>query len=159
MDHRSQGRRPGPGNQQRPSDSGRAEDRKRPTEQQVSDILEHKPDRIDELAGELANQISRLTHSQVRNFYAPFVRLRGELAAGQDRSKEHARLLLMHKARTAYMAARDRKAEPLSGWFGTLFTKAARDGHARPQEVRALCDFAEAVVAYHYSKEPKGEEQ
>ena len=106
------------------------------------DVLSADPAKIDTRAEELAESIVRagLATSQVRNFYGAIAKLRAE----SELSKQ-LRQLAMHRSRLAYLTARaDGKANALWDVFGPLL-KDAKD----EKQVSALCDFAEAVVAYH----------
>ncbi len=106
------------------------------------DVLSADPAKIDTRAEELAESIVRagLATSQVRNFYGAIAKLRAE----GELSKQ-LRQLAMHRSRLAYLTARaDGKANALWDVFGPLLKDAKDD-----EQVNALCDFAEAVVAYH----------
>jgi CRISPR type III-A-associated protein Csm2 len=55
----------------------------------------------------------------------------------------------MHRARLAYLAARAQgHAKSLWEVFGELLKK-AKESSTTPKQVDSVCDFAEAVVAYH----------
>lgn len=120
-----------------------------------NDVLSRDPAKIDSRAEELAQSMvnASLTTSQVRNFYGAIARIR----AGEDLQKQR-RELAMHRARLAYLTARaEGKAASLWDVFGPLLKELASGGDAA--QVGALCDFAEAVVAYHKYHESKNKRQ
>ena len=102
-------------------------------------ILTGDYDRIDARAEKLAAEIRSLNRTQLRNFYGPLVKVRVELDAERQRNA-----LRMLRPRLAYMVARDRNAEGLWKWFAELLKRASR-----PNQIGSVCDFAEAVIAYH----------
>lgn len=144
-------RRSAPSHRSRPPGS---EDDNRPAlaAEEVQAILNQDAQQLDATASKIAEQCKELPRTQMRNFYGPIVRLRNELAGEPtaDLSRRHARDLTMHRARLVYMAARNVAARPLQKSFAELVGEAIRDNRAEKEKVRAICDFAEAVVAYHY---------
>lgn len=120
-----------------------------------SDVLSRDPAKIDTRAEELAQSMvsASLTPSQVRNFYGAIARIRAE----EDPDKQR-RELAMHRSRLAYLTARaEGNANSLWEVFGPLLKELAGGGD--PAQVSALCDFAEAVVAYHKYHEWKNKRQ
>lgn len=119
------------------------------------DVLGRDAAKIDTRAEELAQSMvnAGLTPSQVRNFYGAIVRMRAEEDVERQR-----RELAMHRSRLAYLTARAQgRANSLWEVFGPLLKDLAASG--TPAQVSALCDFAEAVVAYHKYYESKNEGQ
>ena len=110
-----------------------------------SDVLSRDPAKIDARAEELAQSMvsASLTTSQVRNFYGAIARIRAE-----ENVEKQRREMAMHRSRLAYLTARaDHAADSLWDVFGTLLKELVVNGD--PPKISALCDFAEAVVAYH----------
>jgi CRISPR type III-A-associated protein Csm2 len=142
---RDRGDRPSPQDQRAPAPSISPEE--------IQKILEHHPEDLDKSARNIAQQCQGLERTQIRNFYGPVVRLRSDLAgvASEPLQLRHARDLFMHSARLAYMAARNGKAKPLENCFTQLVRAAVKNNRIEDAKLRAICDFAEAVVAYHYS--------
>lgn len=114
-------------------------------------ILQNSAQDIDESARKIAEECRELPRSQMRNFFGPIVRLRSDLAKPSPDRARYARDLFMHSARVVYMAARDGKARPLENCFTPLVRAAVRNNTVQDDALRAICDFAEALVAYHYS--------
>jgi CRISPR type III-A-associated protein Csm2 len=112
--------------------------------------LQHNLSRIDELAETVAREAANngLTASQLRNFYGPITKVRIDSNPTRQRAA-----LKMHRSRLAYLVARSGgKADELWRWFGDLLRR-AND----PTEISGVCDFAEAIVAYHrYYDKTKG---
>lgn len=111
----------------------------------VEDVLKGDMTKIDEHAEALASRLVEddLTPSQVRNFYGSLAKLRVE----RDPQKRLAQAR-MHRARLAYLTARakDSRKDParyLWEVFGPLLRQVDE------KQLDFLCDFAEAVVAYH----------
>lgn len=105
-------------------------------------VLACDPAKIDAGAEEVARELVRrgLGASQIRNFYGTIEKIR---AAG-DITKQVSQLKL-NRARLAYLNARaSGKAEPLWAVFEILLRRATEG-----REVEAVCNFAEAIVAYH----------
>jgi CRISPR type III-A-associated protein Csm2 len=140
-----------------PSDHGRRSmgppDRSRPQQESVRDrpesprdrediaaVLNGDATRIDEVAERLAMRLVRgLNRSQIRNFYGPIAIIRTK-----DDPEERKKALRMHRSRLAYLVARaGGSAEDLWGIFGELLKR------AEGAQIDAVCDLAEAVVAYH----------
>jgi CRISPR type III-A-associated protein Csm2 len=113
-------------------------------------ILQNSAQDIDESARKIAEECQGLSRTQMRNFFGPIVRLRSELAKPSPDRARHARDLFMHSARVTYMAARDGKAWPLESCFTPLIRAAVKNNSVPDDTLRAICDFAEALVAYHY---------
>jgi CRISPR type III-A-associated protein Csm2 len=111
-------------------------------QQEVADVLSGDAGKIDAIAERLGRSLAdrKLTPSQLRNFYGPLVRVR----AMQTGDEPRIAALRMHRSRLAYLVKRaDGKADELWDVFGELLKSA--DG----QQVDSVCNFAEAVVAYH----------
>lgn len=117
--------------------------------QDVAAILNGDATKIDEIAERLASKlVGGINRTQVRNFYGPIAILRTK-SDPEDRKKA----LRMHRSRLAYLVARARgSADELWELFGDLLKSAEGD-----KQIDAVCDLAEAVVAYHrYFDEQKG---
>ncbi|HLH50970.1 MAG TPA: type III-A CRISPR-associated protein Csm2 [Roseiarcus sp.] len=143
-----------PSHQNRPRSS---EDDNRPvlTSEEVQAILSGDANKLNDAAQKIANGCGNLPPTQMRNFYGPIVRLRNELASepNADLSIRHAHDLMMHRVRLVYMAARNNAARPLQKSFAELVAAAiSNNRRVEKEKVQAICDFAEAVVAYHYSQ-------
>jgi CRISPR type III-A-associated protein Csm2 len=108
--------------------------------QDVAAVLSGDATRIDEVAERLAKRLVRgLNRSQIRNFYGPIAIIRAK-----NDSEERKKALRMHRSRLAYLVARaGGSAEELWGIFGELLKR------AEGPQIDAVCDLAEAVVAYH----------
>ncbi|GEM_PF-2131002 len=114
------------------------------TEEEVQKILRGDPVTIDEVAEQFAQSLRDLNRSQMRNFYNPFTRIRA-MRSQEERKKA----LIQHRARIAYLVARQgegsaNRAKPIWDLFGDLIKKATDDS-----QIDALCDLAEALIAYH----------
>lgn len=129
----------------------------------IARILARDAVQIDSAAQEIASGCRQLAPTQIRNFYGSFVKLRAELKAPQASPQGggdeqpappgYANALLMHRARIHYMAARDGRAHIIRDWFSAIIDAATRAGRALTvKNVEAICDLAEAVVAYHYAE-------
>ncbi len=120
-------------------------------QQRVSRILERDAVEIDRTAHKIATACAGLVRTQMRNFYGPIVRLRAELGHHFD-PKSFSNALMMHRARVHYLAARERggNADSLRDWFSKIIDDAVKQLTA--EKVEAICDLAEAVVAYHYAR-------
>jgi CRISPR type III-A-associated protein Csm2 len=116
----------------------------------VDKILEGSPEDLDAGAHQIAQSCKGLSRSQMRNFFGPIVRLRAELANPSFDPRRCARNLYMHSARVTYMAARDDDAASLEHSFKSLVQKAVLNSAIESVKLRSICDFAEAIVAYHY---------
>jgi CRISPR type III-A-associated protein Csm2 len=146
-------------NQPRPDQARRSpDDRKVPPpipRERVEAILNHSAEDIDSTGQQIARECRGLPRTQMRNFYGPIVRLRSDLASNPSREPrpEYANALMMHRARLVYMAARPdgRHAEALARWFAELVITAVRNNRVEAGKVEAICDLAEAIVAYHYA--------
>jgi CRISPR type III-A-associated protein Csm2 len=122
----------------------------RPVSIPLEKILQNSAQDIDESARKIAEECKDLSNTQMRNFFGPIVRLRSDLAKPSPDRTRHARDLFMHCARVTYMAARDGKARPLERCFTPLVRAAVKNNSVQDDALRAICDFAEALVAYHY---------
>jgi len=118
---------------------------------EIQKILQRGAEEIDRNARDVAQRCADLSPTQIRNFYGPIVRLRSDVARIQTPQvrAEHARALYMHSARLAYMAARDSRATSLHKCFEQMVRAAVKNNQADNGVVAAICDFAEALVAYH----------
>jgi CRISPR type III-A-associated protein Csm2 len=107
----------------------------------VAAVLSGDATRIDEVAERLAMRLVRgLNRSQIRNFYGPIAIVRAK-----NDPEERKKALRMHRSRLAYLVARaGGSAEELWKVFGELLKRA--EGSS---QIDAVCDLAEAVVAYH----------
>lgn len=125
----------------RPQRSGpRSQDMDEREKQDLEAVLRGDYEKIDTRAEIIGGLIRELTSSQVRNFYGPIVKARSESDLKRKRDA-----LLMHRPRLAYLVARaDGKADELWKWFRELLRRANDAG-----QIRSVCDFAEAIVAYH----------
>lgn len=123
------------------------------SQDEIQKILQRGAEDIDRNARQIAQRCAGLSRSQVRNFYGPIVRLRSDLTGPQTEQlhADHARALYMHSARLAYMAARDGKAKDLYSCFDQIVRVAVKNNKVDYPAVATICDFAEAVVAYHYA--------
>ena len=135
------GRRPGgPPDRSRPQQESVRDRQESPRAEDVAAVLSGDATRIDEVAERLAKRLAerKLNRTQIRNFYGPIVIVRTK--GGEERKKA----LRMHRSRLAYLVARaDGKADEL--W--TLFSELLK--RAEGEQIDAVCDLAEAVVAYH----------
>jgi CRISPR type III-A-associated protein Csm2 len=130
----------------------------------IARILARDAVEIDRAGQDIARRCADLPPTQIRNFYGPFVELRAELKTPQASQQGgdqqpappgYANALLMHRARIHYMAARDshHHADLIRDWFSALIDAATKAGGALTvKSVEAICDLAEAVVAYHYAE-------
>src|SRR5579875_910192 len=123
------------------------------TEEEVQKILRGDPVTIDEVAEQFAQSLRDLNRSQMRNFYNPFTRIRA-MRSQEERKKA----LIRHRARIAYLVARQgegsaNRAKPIWDLFGDLIKKATDDS-----QIDALCDLAEALIAYHRRESSRSEE-
>lgn len=117
--------------------------------QDLEAVLRGDYEKIDARAEQIARSIRDLAPSQIRNFYGPIVKARSESDPKRKRDA-----LLMHRPRLAYLVARaDGKADELWKWFGELLRR-ANDA----AQIRSVCDFAEAIVAYHKRESKAGRE-
>ena len=117
-----------------------------------SDVLAADSAKIDAGAQQLAEAIQRagLLTNQIRNFYGSIAKLQAE--SDPLRQRRH---LAMLRSRLAYLTARaDGKADDLWKVFDPLLKEAKTE-----QQVNAICDFAEAIVAYHKYYEWKNRRQ
>lgn len=108
--------------------------------------------KIDAIAERLGEHLAKgMTPSQIRNFYGPIAILRTK-----PDPEEQKRALRMHRSRLAYLVARARgSANELWDIFADLLKTAESK-----KQIDAVCDLAEAVVAYHryYDKKAGGRE-
>lgn len=114
-------------------------------------VLRGDAAQIDISAEQLAKTIvdAELATNQVRNFYGSIAKLQSE----SDRQKQQ-RHMSMLRSRLAYLTARaDGKADALWAVFDPLLKE------AKPENVPGLCDFAEAIVAYHKYFEWQGKKE
>ncbi len=129
-------RRPtGPPDRSRPQ-----QENPRDKEKDVAAVLSGDATKIDEVAERLAMRLVRgLNRSQIRNFYGPIAIVRTK-----NDAEERKKALRMHRSRLAYLVARaGGSAEELWSVFGELLKR------AEGTQIDAVCDLAEAVVAYH----------
>jgi CRISPR type III-A-associated protein Csm2 len=110
-------------------------------QQDIADVLSGDATKIDAIAERLAARIrGGINRTQIRNFYGPIAILRIK-----SDPEEQKRALRMHRSRLAYLVARaGGSANELWDLFGDLL----RTAEGRKQ-IDAVCDLAEAVVAYH----------
>ncbi|MGO9056345.1 MAG: type III-A CRISPR-associated protein Csm2 [Candidatus Binataceae bacterium] len=110
-------------------------------QQEVADVLSGDATKIDEIAERLAARLKGgINRSQIRNFYGPIAILRTK-----SDPEEQKRALRMHRSRLAYLVARaGGSANELWDLFGDLLKTAETR-----KQIDAVCDLAEAVVAYH----------
>ncbi len=109
-------------------------------QQDIAAVLSGDAGKIDEIADRLAARIvGGINRTQIRNFYGPIAMLRVKSDA-----EERKRALRMHRSRLAYLVARaGGSANELWELFGDLLKT------AEGKQIEAVCDLAEAVVAYH----------
>ena len=93
-----------------------------------------------ELPSRLASRlVGGINRTQLRNFYGPIASLRVK-----SDPEEQKRALRMHRSRLAYLVARaGGSANELWDLFGNLLKT------SEGKQIEAVCDLAEAVVAYH----------
>ena len=110
-------------------------------QQEVADVLSGDAGKIDAIAERLASRLKGgINRSQIRNFYGPIAILRTK-----SDPEEQKRALRMHRSRLAYLVARaGGSANELWELFGDLLKTAESK-----KQIDAVCDLAEAVVAYH----------
>jgi CRISPR type III-A-associated protein Csm2 len=104
-------------------------------------VLGAQAAQIDADAEQVAQAIVQagLATNQVRNFYGSIAKLQSE-----DDPAKRERHIKMLRSRLAYLTARaDGKANELWRVFDPLLRE------SRNQHVASLCDFSEAIVAYH----------
>jgi CRISPR type III-A-associated protein Csm2 len=109
---------------------------------EIAAVLSGDATKIDEIAERIGQSLAnrRLSPSQIRNFYGPLIRVRAMQAGDKQRTAS----LRMHRSRLAYLVKRaDGKADELWDVFGELLKTADGD------QIDSVCNFAEAVVAYH----------
>lgn len=113
------------------------------SEQERKAILNGDAGVIDEVAERFGRELV-LHRTQLRNFYGPLVSLR---ALGEDKRR---RELTKHRSRVAYLVVRaGQDAMPLWHLFeGLLRTAASKE------QIDAVCDLAEALVAYNRFHHP-----
>ena len=136
-------RRPGgPPDRSRPQQESTRDRQESPRDREdVEAVLSGDATRIDEVAEGLAKRLvgRRLNSSQLRNFYGPIAIVRAK-----NDPEERKKALRMHRSRLAYLVARaGGSAEQLWNIFGELLKR------AEGPQIDAVCDLAEAVVAYH----------
>lgn len=109
--------------------------------QEIADVLSGDAAKIDAIAERLATRLKGgINRNQIRNFYGPIAILRAK-----SDPEEQKRALRMHRSRLAYLVARaGGSANELWELFGDLLKTA--EGK---RQIDAVCDLAEAVVAYH----------
>jgi CRISPR type III-A-associated protein Csm2 len=110
------------------------------SEEEKQKILAGDAATIDQVAERFAKKLKDLNRTQMRNFYTPFTRIRAN-----RKEQERKNAIIQHRARTAYLVAREKKAEPIWDLFGDLLNSAKDDD----LQIDALCDLAEALIAYH----------
>jgi CRISPR type III-A-associated protein Csm2 len=110
-------------------------------QQEVADVLSGDAGKIDAIAERLASRLKGgINRNQIRNFYGPIAILRTK-----SDPEEQKRALRMHRSRLAYLVARaGGSANELWELFGDLLKTAETK-----IQIDAVCDLAEAVVAYH----------
>jgi CRISPR type III-A-associated protein Csm2 len=121
----------------------------RPRHQQdIAAVLSGDPAKIDELADRLAARLAgAINRAQLRNFYGPIAILRAK-----SDPEEQRRALRMHRSRLAYLVAR---AGPGANELWEIFGELLKNAEGSKQ-ISAVCDLAEALVAYHrYYEEQK----
>ena len=106
----------------------------------VDGILQGDGEAIVNSARSLAGAVSRLSHTQVRNFYASIIRLR----ESKDKFDDKMRTLHLLRPRLHYMAARDNKAKDIKDAYDRLIPKVKEQ-----TQLGFLFDFSEALVAFH----------
>lgn len=118
-----------------------------------NDVIGGDPSKIDTGAEQVAQAIVQkdLKTNQIRNFYGSIAKLQSD----GDFAKQRRQLALL-RARLAYLTARAKgAANDLWAVFDPLLKEAKS-----PEHVAAVCDFAEAIVAYHkyyeWQKSKKG---
>lgn len=109
------------------------------SDEDVKGILGKDGKVIADAAKKLAESLQTLERAQIRNFYGPMTRIGESSAPDADRLNE----LHLMRPRLVYMAAREKRAQPLQDAFDKLITSAG------PEGVKGICLFAEAVVGYH----------
>ena len=136
------GQRPtGPPDRPRPQRESTRDRQESPRDREdVAAVLSGDATRIDEVAERLAMRLVRgLNRSQIRNFYGPIAIIRTK-----NDPEERKKALRVHRSRLAYLVARaGGSAEDLWSIFGELLKR------AEGPQIDAVCDLAEAVVAYH----------
>jgi len=137
------GRRPGgPPDRSRPQQEIVRDRQEGPRAEDVAAVLSGDAARIDEVADRLAKRLveRKLNRTQIRNFYGPIAIVRAE-----DDPEKRKKALRMHRSRLAYLVARaERRADDLWDLFSELLKRAEGE-----TQIDAVCDLAEAVVAYH----------
>lgn len=126
-------------------------------DQEIDDILSRKGDQMVKIAKRIADAISDMSTTQLRNFYNSLLKLESRMPLEKDKLAAELQLL---RPKLAYMVNRDKekekgsKAENLRNAFDGLLDKAAQKIKSSSETDFAefainLFDFAEAVVAYH----------
>jgi CRISPR type III-A-associated protein Csm2 len=138
-----QRRRPaGPPDRNRPQQhSGRDGQESQRDAEDIAAVLSGDATRIDEVAERLAERLvqRKLNSTQIRNFYGPI-----SVVRTMDNPEDRKKAFRMHRSRVAYLVARaDGRADKLWDLFGQLLKT------AEGRRIDAVCDLAEAVVAYH----------
>jgi len=123
-----------------PPDRSRPQQENPRDKEDVAAVLSGDATKIDEVAERLAMRLVRgLNRSQIRNFYGPIAIVRTK-----NDAEERKKALRMHRSRLAYLVAHaGGSAEELWSVFGELLKR------AEGTQIDAVCDLAEAVVAYH----------
>ncbi|MBV8360099.1 MAG: type III-A CRISPR-associated protein Csm2 [Deltaproteobacteria bacterium] len=133
----------GPPNRGQPQQESVRDRQENPRAEDIAAVLSGDATRIDEIAERLGKRLAerKLNRTQIRNFYGPITIVRAE-----DNPDKRKKALRMHRSRLAYLVARaDRgAADDLWDLFGELLKRA--EGKT---QIDAVCDLAEAVVAYH----------
>ena len=132
----------------RPPDRGPGPQEAPHNKEDIAAVLSGDATKIDEIAERLANRlVPRINRTQVRNFYGPIAIVRT-----RTDPEERKKALRMHRSRLAYLVARaGGSADELWNLFGKLLRT------AEGPQIDAVCDLAEAVVAYHrYFDEKRG---
>jgi CRISPR type III-A-associated protein Csm2 len=124
----------------RPDSRGQPPPERSPRQQDIAAVLSGDATKIDEIADRLASRLAGgINRTQIRNFYGPIAMLRTK-----SDPEERKRALRMHRSRLAYLVARaGGSANELWDLFGDLLKT------AEGKQIEAVCDLAEAVVAYH----------
>ena len=110
---------------------------------------------IDEVAERFAKGLKNLNRTQMRNFYTPFTRIRAS-----RETAERKKAVIQHRARLAYLVAREPRAKPIWELFEGLLKSVGQEQSAnqdkQSNQIDALCDLAEALIAYHYRESKSG---
>jgi CRISPR type III-A-associated protein Csm2 len=107
---------------------------------EIAAVLSGDATKIDEIADHVAARIvGGINKTQIRNFYGPIAIIRTK-----SDPEEQKRALRMHRSRLAYLVAR---AGGSANELWELFSDLLKT--AEGKQIEAVCDLAEAVVAYH----------